>query len=303
MFRGFSFWGDVMDTATKKVTTAEIFARKKSRKPGTGGPQGRFKSEGTNGNGHAPRKIAAVTAYDYTFARLVDAAGVDVILVGDSLGMVMMGLPNTVGVTMEDMLHYTKSVARAKPRALLVADLPFLSYHGNVDKALSNAGRFLQEAGAEAVKLEGGVLVAETIRTLVGANIPVMGHVGLTPQAVHRFGGFKVQGRGADAEQVFEDAVAVAGAGAFSIVLEGIPAKLAERITEAVHIPTIGIGAGPHCDGQILVLQDLLGLYEDITPKFAKVYAPLGRQVREAVSQYVDEVAAGVFPTDAHSFS
>lgn len=304
MFRGFSYWGDVMDTATNKVTAAEIFSRKKSREPGKDSTYAHSKPDMLNGKNEChPRKIAAITAYDYSFARLVDAAGVDVILVGDSLGMVMMGLPNTLGVTMDDMLHYTKSVARAKPRALLVADLPFLSYHGNMDKALSNAGRFLQEAGAEAVKLEGGVQVADTVRSLVEANIPVVGHVGLTPQAVHRFGGFKVQGRGRDAEQVFEDAVAIAEAGAFSIVLEGIPAKLARRITEDVHIPTIGIGAGPHCDGQILVLQDLLGLYEDITPKFAKVYAPLGGKIREAVSQYVDEVASGAFPTDVHSFS
>ncbi|MFQ5911601.1 MAG: 3-methyl-2-oxobutanoate hydroxymethyltransferase [Nitrospinota bacterium] len=252
------------------------------------------------GNGH--RKIAAITAYDYTFARLVDAAGVDVILVGDSLGMVIMGLPNTVAVTMEAMVHHTKAVSRADPRALVVADMPFLSYHGIVDRALTNAGRLVQEGGAEAVKLEGGVEVSETIRTLAGANIPVMGHVGLTPQAVHRLGGFKVQGRGQDAEQVLEDALAVAEAGAFSIVLEGIPGALGKKITDAVHVPTIGIGAGPHCDGQILVLQDLLGLYEDFTPKFAKVYAPLGRQAKEAVSRYVEEVASGEFPTDAHSY-
>jgi 3-methyl-2-oxobutanoate hydroxymethyltransferase len=167
---------------------------------------------------------------------------------------------------------------------------------------LTNAGRFLQEAGAEAVKLEGGERVADTIRSLVGANIPVMGHVGLTPQAVHRFGGFKVQGRGQDGEQVFEDALAVAEAGAFSIVLESIPLELGRKITEAVHVPTIGIGAGPHCDGQVLVLQDMLDLYEEFRPKFAKVYAPLGEQVKEAVSRYVDEVAAGEFPTEAHSF-
>ncbi len=300
--------GGVMESDRRKVTTADILARKQARKPGAGGRTERSPSMAAHGggsggrssNGH--RKIAAITAYDYSFARLVDAAGVDVILVGDSLGMVMMGLPNTIGVTVEAMLHHTKSVSRAEPRALLVADMPFLSYHGNVDRALTNAGRFLQEAGAEAVKLEGGVEVADTIRTLVGANIPVMGHVGLTPQAVHRFGGFKVQGRGQDAEQVLEDACAVAEAGAFSIVLEGIPTGLAQKITEAVHVPTIGIGAGPHCDGQILVLQDLLGLYEDITPKFAKVYAPLGREVRKAVSRYVEEVAAGEFPTDAHSY-
>ncbi|MFQ5691703.1 MAG: 3-methyl-2-oxobutanoate hydroxymethyltransferase [Nitrospinota bacterium] len=301
-----------MESAGRKVTTADILARKQARKPGAGdrGKKGRSVATpaGGKGNGNgdlaagARRRIAAVTAYDYTFARLVDAAGVDVILVGDSLGMVMMGLPNTLGVTMEAMLHHTRSVSRAEPRALLVADMPFLSYHGNPDRALTNAGRLVQEAGAEAVKVEGGVDVADTVRTLVRANIPVMGHVGLTPQAVHRFGGFKVQGRGRDAELVLEDALAVAEAGAFSLVLEGIPAALGGKVTEAVHIPTIGIGAGPHCDGQILVLQDLLGLYEDFTPKFAKVYAPLGRQVKEAVARYVEEVGAGEFPTEAHSY-
>jgi 3-methyl-2-oxobutanoate hydroxymethyltransferase len=295
-------------TARPKVTTADILARKEVREPGGSRTERSTatKANGAtngNGNGKGSRKIAAITAYDYTFAKLVDAAGVDVILVGDSLGMVMMGLPNTVGVTMEAMVHHTQSVSRANPRALLVADMPFLSYHGSVDNALANAGRLFQEAGAEAVKLEGGEEVADTIQTLVGANIPVMGHVGLTPQAVHRFGGFKVQGRGQDAEQVFEDAQAVAAAGAFSIVLEGIPWQLAKKITEAVHVPTIGIGAGAHCDGQVLVLQDLLGLYEDITPKFAKVYAPLGRQVKDAVARYVEEVATGEFPTEAHSFN
>ena len=293
-------------TARPKVTTADIIARKEIREPGgsrTERSAATEPNEATNGNGKGIRKIAAITAYDYTFAKLVDAAGVDVILVGDSLGMVMMGLPNTVGVTMEAMIHHTQSVSRANPRALLVADMPFLSYHGRVDNALTNAGRLFQEAGAEAVKLEGGEEVADTIRTLVGANIPVMGHVGLTPQAVHRFGGFKVQGRGQDAEQVFEDALTVAEAGAFSIVLEGIPWRLGKKITEAVHVPTIGIGAGAHCDGQVLVLQDLLGLYDDITPKFAKVYAPLGRQVKDAVARYVEEVATGEFPTEAHSFN
>ncbi len=305
MFRGLFFWGggDIVETARRKVTAADILLRKQAREPGAPGWTARGASTGAKaGENGGGRKIAAVTAYDYTFARLVDAAGVDVVLVGDSLGMVMMGLPNTIGVGMEAMLHHTLSVSRAGLRALLVADMPFLSYDGGVDRAMANAGRFLQEAGAEAVKLEGGVRVADTIRSLVGANIPVMGHVGLTPQAVHRFGGFKVQGRGRDGEQVFEDALAVAEAGAFSIVLESIPLELGRKITEAVHVPTIGIGAGPHCDGQVLVLQDMLGLYEDFTPKFAKVYAPLGEQVKEAVSRYVDEVAAGEFPTQSHSF-
>ena len=247
-------------------------------------------------------KITSLTAYDYPTAKLVDESGVDVILVGDSLGMVVLGYPDTTHVTVDDMVHHTKAVSRAKPNALLVADLPFLSFGVTRRDTIYNAGRLIREGGAEAVKLEGGVRVADTISSLVGANIPVMGHVGLTPQAVHRFGGFKVQGRGRDGEQVFEDALAVAEAGAFSIVLESIPLELGRKITEAVHVPTIGIGAGPHCDGQVLVLQDMLGLYEDFTPKFAKVYAPLGEQVKEAVSRYVEEVAAGEFPTESHSF-
>ncbi len=271
-----------------KVTTTDI----RARKPHAG------KKAAEDG----ARKIAAITAYDYTFARLVDAAGVDIILVGDSLGMVMMGLPNTIGVTMADMLHHTAAVSRAKPRALLVADMPFLSYHGAPERALDNAGRLLQWGGAEAVKLEGGVDVGDTVRTLVQANIPVMGHVGLNPQAVHHLGGFHVQGRGQEAEQVLEDARAVAEAGAFSLILEAIPAALAVHITEAVHIPTIGIGAGPHCDGQILVLQDLLGLYDELAPKFTKAYAPLGEQVKAAVTQYVREVTEGTFPTDEHCY-
>lgn len=283
---GFLLGGKMKERA--KVTTAEI----RARKPFPG------KERGKDGS----RKIVAVTAYDYTFARLVDAAGVDIILVGDSLGMVIMGLPNTIGVTMADMLHHTAAVSRAKPRALLVADMPFLSYHGSVDRTLENAGRLLQLGGAEAVKLEGGVEIGDTIQALVKANIPVMGHVGLTPQAVHQLGGFRVQGRGQDAEEVLEDARAVAEAGAFSLILEAIPAALAARITESVHIPTIGIGAGPHCDGQILVLQDLLGLYGDLTPKFAKVYAPLGEEVKAAVAQYIREVTEGTFPADVHCY-
>lgn len=271
-----------------KVTTVEIRARKPLA--------------GNQVAGDGVRKIAAITAYDYTLARLVDAAGVDILLVGDSLGMVMMGLPNTIGVTMADMLHHTAAVSRAKPRALLVADMPFLSYHGSPDRTLDNAGRLIQLGGGEAVKLEGGVEIAATVQALVQANIPVMGHVGLTPQAVHQLGGFHVQGRGQNAEQILEDAQAVAEAGAFSIILEAIPAALAARITEAVHIPTIGIGAGPHCDGQILVLQDLLGLYGDLTPKFTKVYAPLGEQVKAAVKQYIQEVADGTFPADVHCY-
>jgi 3-methyl-2-oxobutanoate hydroxymethyltransferase len=262
-----------------KVTTTSILARK-------GG-----------------EKITSVTAYDYSTAKLVDAAGVDVILVGDSLGMVMLGYPDTTRVTLAEMLHHVKAVSRARPRALLVADLPFLSFGVSVRDTLRNAGRFIREAGAEAVKLEGGVRVREEIRALVDCQIPVMGHVGLTPQSVHSFGGFKVQGRTQDAaDQILRDAVAVQEGGAFSLVLEGIPAELAERITHEVDIPTIGIGAGPHCDGQVLVIHDMFHLFDDFTPRFVKVYADLGESMREALRRYCEDVRAGRFPGEEHCF-
>jgi 3-methyl-2-oxobutanoate hydroxymethyltransferase len=248
-------------------------------------------------------RITSVTAYDYSTAKLVDAAGVDIVLVGDSLGMVVLGYPDTTRVTLDDMLHHTKAVSRAGPASLLVADLPFLTYGVSLQETIRNAGRFVQEAGAEAVKLEGGVRVREEIRALVDCQIPVMGHVGLTPQSVHSFGGFRVQGKTPQsADQVMRDAVAVQEAGAFSIVLEGIPAALGERITREVDIPTIGIGAGPHCDGQVLVIHDMFHLYKDFTPRFVKVYADVGGSMCEALKRYCREVKEGKFPSEEHCF-
>jgi 3-methyl-2-oxobutanoate hydroxymethyltransferase len=255
----------------------------------------------------AGTKITALTAYDYSFGRIVDAAGVDVILVGDSLGMVVQGLDTTLPVTLEETIYHCRLVARARRHALLVADLPFLTYQVSIQDALRNAGRLIKEGGAEAVKLEGGVAMADTIAALTAVDIPVMGHVGLTPQSVHRMGGHRVQGRRrgrgpGERERVIEDAHAVAEAGAFAVVLEGIPLDLAEEITAQLPIPTIGIGAGRHCDGQILVLHDVLGLFDQLAPKFVKRFAELGQAASQAVAAYVDEVRAGVFPDDAHSF-
>jgi 3-methyl-2-oxobutanoate hydroxymethyltransferase len=253
------------------------------------------------------RPIVALTAYDFPFARLVDEAGVDLILVGDSLGMVVQGLETTIPVTMEEMIYHCRMVVRARRRALVVADLPFLSYQVGPAEAVLNAGRLLKEGGAEAVKLEGGCAVADTIRRLVAVDIPVMGHIGLTPQSVHRMGGHKVQGRrhgqaAGQRERLIADALAVEEAGAFAVVLEGIPLDLAAELTERLSIPTIGIGAGPHCDGQILVLHDVLGLCERFTPRFAKRYAELRQIATEAVRAYADEVRSGAFPTLGHSF-
>jgi len=255
----------------------------------------------------AGTKITALTAYDFSFGRIVDAAGVDVILVGDSLGMVVQGLETTLPVTLEETIYHCRMVARARRRALLVADLPFLTYQVSVQDALRNAGRLIKEGGAEAVKLEGGIAMADTIAALAAVDIPVMGHVGLTPQSVHRMGGHRVQGRRrgqgpGERERVIADAHAVADAGAFAVVLEGIPLDLAAEITAQIDIPTIGIGAGRHCDGQILVLHDVLGLFGDFAPKFAKRYADLGRAAVEAIAEYAGEVRGGVFPDDAHSF-
>ena len=262
-----------------KVTTTDILARKQGK------------------------KITSVTAYDYSTAKLVDTAGVDVILVGDSLGMVILGYPDTTRVTLDDMVHHTRSVTRAQPRALVVADLPFLTSGISARDTIRNAGRLIQEAGAEAVKLEGGVRVQKEIRALVDCQIPVMGHVGLTPQSVHAFGGFKVQGRTREAaEQVLRDAIAVQEGGAFSIVLEGIPAKLGERITRELDIPTIGIGAGPDCDGQVLVIHDMLHIYLDFTPRFAKVYADVGASTRDALERFCEEVRDGRFPAKEHCY-
>ncbi|MFC1491001.1 3-methyl-2-oxobutanoate hydroxymethyltransferase [Nitrospinota bacterium] len=266
-------------TTRRKITTKTIRARK-----------GR-------------EKITSLTAYDYPTAKLLDEAGVDVILVGDSLGMVVLGYPDTTHVTLDDMVHHTKAVSRAKPNALLVADLPFLTFGVTRRDTILNAGRLIREGGAEAVKLEGGVRVRDDIRALVHCQIPVMGHVGLTPQSIHQFGGFKVQGKNeVEADKVLRDAVAVQEGGGFSVVLEGIPAHLAARITREIDIPTIGIGAGPECDGQILVTQDMLNLFRDFTPKFVKVYSDLGDSALEAIERFCREVESGTFPTEEHSF-
>jgi len=253
------------------------------------------------------KKIAMLTAYDYPFARILDEAGVDVLLVGDTLGMVVQGLDTTLPVTVDEIIYHLKMVARARIRALVVGDLPFLSYQVSTEEALRNAGRMMKEGGAEAVKLEGGIHMAETIAALTAVDIPVMGHIGLTPQSVHRMGGHKVQGKkhgrmAGGRERLLDDAVAVEEAGAFALVLEGIPLDLAAEITERVSIPTIGIGAGVGCDGQVLVLHDLLGLFDKFAPKFSKRYVNLKEIVAGAVRQYIDEVQHGEFPTDAHSF-
>lgn len=244
-----------------------------------------------------------VTAYDATFARLFDEAGIDVLLVGDSLGMVVQGQSSTLPVTVDEVIYHCRAVARGTRRAHLVGDMPFLSWQLSPEQALANAGRFLAEGGAQAVKLEGGVEAAPTIERIVHAGIPVMAHVGLTPQSVHAMGGFRVQGKTERAaERVLADAKAVAEAGAYALVLEGIPSDLAQQITESVPIPTIGIGAGPHCDGQVLVCYDLLGLTPDLRPKFVKRYAEFFDEGVAAARRYRDEVRAGLFPTEAFSF-
>ena len=238
-------------------------------------------------------KLVVVTAYDYTSARLADEAGVDCILVGDSLGMVIQGHQTSLPVTLEQMAYHTECVVRGTRRALIVADLPFLSYQVSPRQAVRSAGRLIKKAGAHAVKLEGGERMADAIRAIVNAGIPVMGHVGLTPQSVHLFGGFKIQ---RDLEQLLADAKAVEEAGAFSVVVESVPVEVGARITQAVTIPTIGIGAGPNCDGQVLVFHDLLGLYADFKPKFVKRYAEIGTQIHAALQSYCQEVREGKFP-------
>lgn len=249
------------------------------------------------------RKITMLTAYDYTTAKLVDEGGIDSILVGDSLGMVMLGYENTLQVTLDDILHHTKAVARGAKRALIIADMPFLTYHVSVEETVKNAGRLIQEGGAHAVKLEGGRNVIDKIKALVDAQIPVCGHIGLTPQSVNVFGGFKVQGKNIkDAKAILEDAKLLEEAGVFAIVLEAIPSALAKIITESISVPTIGIGAGKECDGQVLVIQDMLGLYSDFTPKFVKKYRELGKEIKNAVIEYVEEVQEGKFPKKEHSF-
>jgi len=248
-------------------------------------------------------RITMVTAYDATFARLFDEAGIDVLLVGDSLGMVVQGLDSTLPVTVDEVIYHCRAVARGARRAHIVGDMPFLSWQLSAEQALRNAGRFLSEGGAQSVKLEGGLDAAPTIERIVRAGIPVMAHVGLTPQSVHAMGGFRVQGKTEEtAARVLIDAKAVAEAGAYALVLEGIPTDLAQRITAEVQIPTIGIGAGPHCDGQVLVCYDLLGLTPELKPKFVKRYAEFFEQGVAAARRYSDEVRAGVFPSKEYSF-
>ena len=249
------------------------------------------------------RRITCLTAYDYPTARLLDDAGVDILLVGDSLGMVVLGYDNTLPVTLEEMLHHTRAVRRGVRRALLVADMPYGSYHGEVAESVRNAVRFVKEAGAEAVKVEGGERRLELIVRLVEAEIPVMGHIGLTPQSLHAMGGFRVQGKTPDsAEQLLRDARAVEAAGAFSIVLESVPRELAACFTQQLRIPTIGIGAGPECDGQVLVFHDLMGLTAGNVPKFARRYANLAEEIARAASEYCDDVRSGRFPADEESY-
>jgi len=242
-------------------------------------------------------KIVMLTAYDYTMARLLDRAGIDVILVGDSLGMVMLGYETTLPVTLDNMVHHTRAVSRGVERALVVADMPFLTYQVSVEDAMRNAGRLIQEGGAAAVKIEGGGAAVEAAARLVESGIPVMGHLGLLPQSVHQLGGFRQQARDEqDAEQLLTDAQALEEAGAFAIVLESIPAEVAETVTADLNIPTIGIGAGPHCDGQVLVSYDMLGLSQDSVPPFVRRYADLGEQVAAAARAYAEDVRAGHFP-------
>jgi 3-methyl-2-oxobutanoate hydroxymethyltransferase len=270
-----------------KVTVPDIVSRK-SRLP--------------SGSLAEPR-ITCLTAYDYPTARLLDEAEVDILLVGDSLAMVVLGYENTLPVTMEEMLHHTRAVRRGAKRALLVADMPYGSFHTSVAESVANAVRFVKEAGAEAVKVEGGERRLELIARLVEAEIPVMAHIGLTPQSLHALGGFRVQGKTADAaEQLLRDARAIEAAGAFCVVLESIPRELAARISRELRIPTIGIGAGPDCDGQILVFHDMVGLTSGHTPKFARRYANLGETIAAAVGEYCADVRAGRFPSDAESY-
>ncbi len=249
-------------------------------------------------------KIAMLTAYDYSTAKLMDEAGIPIILVGDSLGMVTLGYETTIPVTMDEMIHHTKAVVRGATHALVVGDMPFMTYHVSVEDALRNAARFIQEGGAQAVKLEGGETVADKVKRMVECGMPVLGHIGLTPQSVHQFGGFKVQGRTPEAAvRLLNDARALDEAGVFGIVLETVPAPLSKLITETVSVPTIGIGAGPHCDGQVQVVNDILGLFTDFVPKHAKQYAVLYDVIKGAVSDYISEVQEQTFPTSKQSYT
>ena len=249
-------------------------------------------------------KIPMLTAYDYVTAKMVDEAGVPLILVGDSLGMVMLGYESTIPVTIEEMIHHTKAVVKGAKKALIIGDMPFMTYHGSVSDALHNAAKFIQEGGAQAVKLEGGEVVAEQVRRLVDCGIPVMGHIGVTPQSQHQLGGFKARGKVMEeAKKLLSDARILEEAGAFAIVLECTPAPLSELITQKLTIPTIGIGAGPDCDGQVQVISDMLGLYTDFVPRHAKQYARLAGEIKTAVSSYISEVKSVSFPTMEHSYT
>ena len=250
------------------------------------------------------KKISMLTAYDYSTARLFDECNINGILIGDSLGMVIKGDEDTLGVTIDEVIYHTKAVKKGAKNALIVSDMPFLSYHISVEQAVLNAGRLVKEGGAHAVKLEGGAHVIKQIEAIVNAQIPVMGHLGLTPQSVNAFGGFKVQGKNEETvKKLIEDVKLIEKAGAFAVVLEGIPGKVAEMITDSISIPTIGIGAGKECDGQILVYQDMLGMFNDFVPKFVKQYANLGTAIKEAVGSYISEVQNGSFPEEKHTFS
>lgn len=252
----------------------------------------------------AGRAIAVLTAYDFPTARILDEIGIDAVLVGDSANMVFYGEPSTLSITVDQMIYHTRAVARAVKRALVIADMPFMSYQVNADEALRNAGRFLKETGATAVKMEGGLPILPTIRRTVDAGIPVMGHLGLVPQSIHRFGGYGVRGRTAEERTFLKDsAIALQDAGCFSMVLEAIPADLASEISQSIKIPTIGIGAGVGCDGQVLVTNDLLGLFEDFQPKFVRRYAALTQTMREAFARYVQDVRDRKFPSDDESYS
>jgi 3-methyl-2-oxobutanoate hydroxymethyltransferase len=248
-------------------------------------------------------KIAVLTAYDYTTAKIIDGAGVPLILVGDSLGMVILGYDSTIPVTMDDMIHHTKAVVRGSKNAMVIGDMPFMSYHISAEQALTNAARFIQEGGAQAVKVEGGVNAADKIKRIVDCGIPVMSHIGLTPQSVNQLGGYKIQGKDTEtAKKLLEDAKAIEQAGAFAVVLETVPAALAAYISQSIGIPTIGIGAGAGCDGQVQVVSDILGLFTDFVPKHTKQYARIAGEMSEAVGRYYEEVKSGAFPTEAQSF-
>ena len=250
------------------------------------------------------RPITMLTAYDYSMAKILDSAGVDALLVGDSLGMVVQGNDSTISVTVDEMIYHAKAVIRGTKRALVVVDMPFMSYHTSSDDAVKNAGRLMKEGGAHAVKLEGGVEYAEIIHQIVRAQIPVMGHIGMTPQSVHMFGGFKVQGKNlAQAQRIIDDAKALEEAGVFSIVLECVPEELSKLISEIVSVPTIGIGAGKYCDGQVLVCNDMLGMFNDFVPKFVKQFAHLSTDIESAVTTYIEEVSTNDFPKAEHTFS